>query len=231
MMIDVSGLKKVVEQSGIAIYVKDGSIFVKNNKREYKIIDLKRMPISLGGMLEFNIENAMAACGSLVALGIDYCMISKGFRTFKLNNNHNSGRFNIYDLDGVKIILDYGHNVEGYKAILSSICKMKKRKLIGVIGMPGDRRDGSVIDIGELCGKFLDLVIIKEDKDRRGRRTGEISKLLEEGVKKSGVCKDYKIKLDETIDINEFYDKYEVIERRDKIWVIEDKEIEDNANS
>ena len=41
----------------------------------------------------------------------------------------------------------------------------------------------------------------------------------------------YEVKLDETIDINEFYDKYEVIERRDKIWVIEDKEIEDNANS
>lgn len=41
----------------------------------------------------------------------------------------------------------------------------------------------------------------------------------------------YEVKLDETIDINEFYDKYEVIERRDKIWVIEDREVKDDANS
>lgn len=41
----------------------------------------------------------------------------------------------------------------------------------------------------------------------------------------------YEVKLDETIDINEFYDEYEVIERRDKIWVIEDREIKDDANS
>ena len=41
----------------------------------------------------------------------------------------------------------------------------------------------------------------------------------------------YEVKLDETIDINEFYDKYEVIERRDKIWVIEDRETKDDANS
>ena len=41
----------------------------------------------------------------------------------------------------------------------------------------------------------------------------------------------YEVKLDETININEFYDKYKVIERRDKIWVIEDREVKDDANS
>jgi cyanophycin synthetase len=230
-------IKRIVEEDGIAVYIKDDKIFVKNNKREYKIIDLKAMPIALGGVLEFNIENAMAACGSLVALGVDYCMISKGFRTFKLNNNHNSGRFNIYDLNGVKIILDYGHNVEGYKAILLSIFKMKKNKLIGVIGMPGDRRDESVIEIGELCGNFLDSIIIKEDKDRRGRKSGEMSKLLEEGVKKSGQCKNFKIRLDELDALKEaikisktgdiiivFYEQLEPL-----INIINDKEyLEDN---
>lgn len=37
----------------------------------------------------------------------------------------------------------------------------------------------------------------------------------------------YEVKLDETIDINEFYDKYEVIECRDEIWVLQDKESEE----
>lgn len=42
---------------------------------------------------------------------------------------------------------------------------------------------------------------------------------------------EYIVKIDETIDINEFYDKYEVVERKDKIWVIEDREVKDDANS
>lgn len=37
----------------------------------------------------------------------------------------------------------------------------------------------------------------------------------------------YEVKLDETININEFYDKYEVIERRGEIWVLQDKESEE----
>ena len=155
------------------------------------------MPITLGGVLQFNIENAMAACAGLVGLGMDYCMITKGFKTFKLNQDHNSGRFNVYDLDGVKIILDYGHNIEGYKAIFSAINKMKNNKVIGVIGMPGDRRDETVVSIGELCSQYLDIILIKEDKDRRGRRKGEMAKLLESGVRKGVNNKSYRVRLDE----------------------------------
>lgn len=41
----------------------------------------------------------------------------------------------------------------------------------------------------------------------------------------------YEVILDDSVPANEVYEKYEVIERRGEIWVIEDKEIEDNANS
>ena len=195
--IDNPLIKKAIEEYGIAVYIKDNKIFVTNNKREYKVIELNAMPITLGGVLQFNIENAMAACAGLVGLGMDYCMITKGFKTFKLNQDHNSGRFNVYDLDGVKIILDYGHNIEGYKAIFSAINKMKNNKVIGVIGMPGDRRDETVESIGELCSQYLDIILIKEDKDRRGRRKGEMAKLLESGVRKGVNNKSYRVRLDE----------------------------------
>lgn len=196
-------ITKAINEDGIAVYLDDEKIYVTNHKREYKIIDIKSMPIALGGILEFNIENAMAACSGLVAMGIDYCMITKGLKTFKLNSTDSSGRFNVYELDGVKVILDYGHNYDGYKAILSAVKKMKFNRLIGVIGMPGDRRNDSVISVGELCGKHFDSIIVKEDKDKRGRKKGEIAKLLEEGVKNTSAKKNCKIKLDELEAVNE----------------------------
>jgi hypothetical protein len=35
----------------------------------------------------------------------------------------------------------------------------------------------------------------------------------------------YEVLLNEKVDMEEFYSKYEIIEQRDKIWVIEDKEV------
>lgn len=190
-------IKKAINEGKIAIYVKDNYLYANNNKREYKIIGIKNIPITLDGVLEFNIQNVMAACGALIGMRIDYCMIAKGFKTFKLNENYNLGRFNIYDLNGIKVILDYGHNIEGYRAVLKCLKKIKNKRVIGVIGIPGDRKDNMAISVGKLCGKYIDKIYIKEDRDKRGRKKEEMARLLEKGVLLSGEKKFYKIILDE----------------------------------
>lgn len=190
-------IKKAINEGKIAIYVKDNYLYANNNKREYKIIGIKNIPITLDGVLEFNIQNVMAACGALIGMGIDYCMIAKGFKTFKLNENYNLGRFNIYDLNGIKVILDYGHNIEGYRAVLKCLKKIKNKRVIGVIGIPGDRNDNMALSVGKLCGKYIDKIYIKEDGDKRGRKKEEMARLLEKGVLLSREKKFYKIILDE----------------------------------
>lgn len=188
---------KNINAGGIAVYIKDNSIMVTNNKREYKVLDINKIPIALNGVLDYNVENIMAACAALVGLEIDYCMIAKGFRSFALNDSHNSGRFNMYDVNGVRVILDYGHNIDGYKRVLGALSKIDiSNNLIGVIGVPGDRTDSMMIDIGKVCSNSMDKIIIKEDRDKRGRDTGEVAKVIEEGVKQ-GECKEYKLVLDE----------------------------------
>lgn len=189
-------IQENINNGEIAIYEDSNSIWVVNEHKKYKIIDICKLPIALDGILEFNIENAMAACGILVGLNVDYCMITKGFIGFKLNQKYNSGRFNMFNVNGIKVILDYGHNIEGYRAILNSFSKIKREKLIGIIGVPGDRSDDSIIDIGEMCSNSMDNIFIKEDKDRRGRKKGEVAELLEKGIKKGNV-KNYNICLHE----------------------------------
>ena len=186
-----------IKSGGISIYIKDNTLTVMNNNREYKLLNINNIPITLNGVLDYNLENAMAACAALVGLEIDYCMIAKGFKSFKLNDSCNAGRFNIYDIDGVRVILDYGHNIDGYKRVLKALSNIDiKNNLIGVIGVPGDRTNKMIKDIGKLCGESMDKVIIKEDKDRRGREINEVAKLIEEGVKESN-CKDCRVILDE----------------------------------
>jgi cyanophycin synthetase len=191
-------IQENISNGKIAVFIEEDKIFVVNNNRKYEIVSTKKLPISYNGKLEYNIENAMAACAGLVGLNVDYCMISKGFMDFKLNSEHNSGRFNMYDYEGRKIILDYGHNIEGYKAVISSLKKMKKgNNIIGVIGLPGDRKDDAAYAIGEVCAKNLDKIIIKEDKDKRGRKSGEVAAILEKAVVNTEKNMDLKICLDE----------------------------------
>ena len=107
----------------------------------------------------------MAACAALVGLGIDYAMIKIGLNKF--NANENSGRFNIYNCNDVKIILDYGHNIDGYKKVLSKLRYMTEGKITGVIGVPGDRGNIVAREIGRISSRYLDKIIIKEDRNKR----------------------------------------------------------------
>jgi len=191
-------IQENIANGKIAIFIENNMICVINNNKKYEIISTKDLPISYDGKLEYNIENAMAACGGLIGLKIDYCMISKGFMDFKLNNEYNNGRFNMYNYCERKIILDYAHNIEGYKAVISSLKKIKgENGLIGVIGIPGDRKNDVGYAIGEICANNLDKIVIKEDKDRRGRKIGEIAELLENAILKTNKNANLKVCLDE----------------------------------
>lgn len=188
-----------------AVYLKDNSIYVFNHGRTYKVADVDDIPITLKGRLKYNIKNVMAACCALIAMNVDYCMISKGVTCFNQNGEDNEGRFNFYNVDGVNVVLDYGHNIDGYSCVLESLKSMNEKKLIGVIGVPGDRSNDVIERIGEMCSNVFDKIYIKEDCDKRGRESGEVADLLLSGVKK-GKCKNVNVILDELDALKEAID-------------------------
>lgn len=209
-----------MDKDDLAVYIKDNYILIKEGNNVRKIIDVCNIPITLNGLLDFNIENSMAAVSTLLALGIPDDKIIKGIKMFKLDCNYSKGRFNMYDIDGVKVILDYGHNVEGYKSVLKSLMKIKKERIIGVIGVPGDRRDENIKLIGTMCSNVMDKIIIKEDADKRGRNEGEVAKILEQSIinnnqgTKCSICLDEVKAFKDAIDISQkgdiviiFYEK------------------------
>lgn len=199
-------LRKHLEKGNYGIYVDNGSIYVEKDKRIFHIADLKDVPITCGGMLIHNVENVLIATASLVGLEIDYCIISKGLKSFLCDDKHNKGRFNQFDVKGVKVILDYAHNFQGFKSIFSSVEKMGYKKIIGVVGMPGDRSDRSIIEVGKLFSKKLKFSYIKEDSDKRGRKDYEVANLIKSGFSESN---GYKIVLDEGEALGEAIDNAE----------------------
>lgn len=170
----------------ISVYVKDGFVWIIKGGKKIPFISLEDIPITFNGQVECNIENSLAAISALVGLDVPLDVIQKGMCTFLPDTNTNPGRFNIFDIGNFKVMIDYSHNIAGYTSVVKFIHRMNSKRLIGVIGMPGDRLDSSIKEVGAMCAKSFDKIYIKEDVDLRGREKGEVASLFEESILVSG---------------------------------------------
>ncbi len=181
-----------VKKGGKAVYVRENKMVISEGNKGMAILSLEDVPITYGGKLECNIENALAAVSALYALNVSVTVIRKGLRTFRPDADSNPGRMNLFNMGYFSVMLDYGHNVAGYRAVIDFAEKLQPERLVGVIGMPGDRLDSSIGEVGEICAKAFSTIYIKEDRDLRGRRQGEVAQILynsviEKGFKKENV--------------------------------------------
>lgn len=191
-------LKEHIKKGCYGVYVDNDIIYVQKGENIDSLINIKDIGITLNGALKYNIENAMAACAALIKLNIDYKYIIQGLKDFSLNDKDNPGRFNLYNLNGINVVLDYGHNIDGYNKVMEGIKNLNYTRLVGVVGMPGDRRDEDIVSVGTICGKNFDYLYVKEDRDKRGRKNGEVANLLIKGMCKSNFNKEnINIVLDE----------------------------------
>ncbi|MDP4092820.1 MAG: cyanophycin synthetase [Bacillota bacterium] len=178
------------KNGGQVVFIRDNFICIKNGKEKTKLINIEQIPITYGGMVECNIENSLAAVAALYALNLPLNIINKGLYTFRPDLKLNPGRFNIFEMGNFKVMLDYGHNSAGYSAVINFARKIGSTRLVGVIGVPGDRLDRNIRDIGQICGNSFSCIYIKEDRDLRGRKPGEVADLLYDSVIKSGMNKE-----------------------------------------
>ncbi len=150
------------------------------------LIRIADIPITFGGKIACNIENALAATACLFALGIPDHIITQGLASFTPDPEVNAGRFNLFDMGEYRVLLDYAHNLDGYHAVIDFANSLTPTRKVGIIGLPGDRMDSNIIEAGKLAGTAFDSLYIKEDQDTRGRASGEVATLLFKGALSGG---------------------------------------------
>lgn len=183
-------IQEHIRKGGRAVYLKNDMICTYDGKTEHEILSIKEIPATLNGILACNIKNSLAAVAGAIGLDIELEIIARGLRNFKCDLVDNPGRFNIYKIRDFRLVVDYGHNIDGYREVISTLKKMKHNRLIGVIGVPGDRSETSTVKIGQMCGAAFQHIIIKEDREIRNLQRGMISKFLKNGCLISGMNKD-----------------------------------------
>lgn len=180
-------VRQQMNTGGRCVYTDRDHIFIWDSGDILEIAAFEEIPITFGGLVECNIENSLAAVAALYSINVPVGIIKTGLRSFKPDASLNPGRFNIFEMGGFKVMLDYSHNTAGYAAVSNFITRIAAKRLVGVIGMPGDRLERSIREVGRICSKVFSKVYIKEDKDLRGRYPGEVAEMLRDSVVNNGM--------------------------------------------
>jgi cyanophycin synthetase len=162
---------------------------LRHGPRKMPVLYTHLMPGTFGGRARMNVANALAAAAGAWAAGAHIHDIRQGLRTFTTSFFQAPGRLNLVEVAGTRVVIDYCHNVDGMRQLADFVNRMvaeprgRAGRAIGVIGIPGDRRDQDQHDYGALAATAFDEIIIREDRNLRGRKPGESAANVVEGIR------------------------------------------------
>jgi cyanophycin synthetase len=85
---------------------------------EHRIVEVERVPITLGGLARHNVANALAAAGAARGIGITLAQLRDGLTDFHPTSERSPGRLNLFRLGSRIVIVDFAHNEAGVNAVL-----------------------------------------------------------------------------------------------------------------
>jgi cyanophycin synthetase len=179
-------LVKRKSEGGRVVFVRDNAIVLAEGVHEFPLISLERIPVTHAGKIGFQVDNVLAATAATWALGTPAEVIRVGLEAFSATLEKAPGRFNLLEVNGATVVVDYGHNPSALLAMLDALQHFPQQRRIVVYSAAGDRRDSDIIRQGELLGKEFDSVILYEDQYVRGRAEGEITRLFKQGIEAAG---------------------------------------------
>lgn len=153
------------------------------------VITIASLPAAWGGVLRYNIANAMAAAALADGIGIAPDMAGAALASFQLSPEQLPGRFNIVSEHPYLAIVDHAINPAAVKALVMSLRNFgaKGRRLCATTSA-GNRPAWHFTEIGQLLAQAFDHFVCYDMKRfRRGRAPGEVAELLRSGLRDAGV--------------------------------------------
>jgi UDP-N-acetylmuramyl tripeptide synthase len=178
-------------EGGPCCGVRDGRLRVAHGGAEHDLGAIDAMPLTVSGTATYNVENLAGAALVALHLGMAPATVAGVFARFGLDLADNAGRLMRFDIDGVRVILDYAHNPDGLRGVMHVAQRL--RGLDGRIGMllghAGNRLNADIEELALVATEFApDLVVVKEDEGHlRGRQPGEVPALLQNALLKAGM--------------------------------------------
>ncbi len=178
-------IKEHAAENGLSCVYENGYVTIMKGSWKIRVLPVKNIPLTFEGKATHNINNCLpAVLAAYLFRDITIEDIRSGLQTFIPSENLTPGRLNFFYFKNFTVLADFAHNPHGLKLLCDFISKLDYDLRIGVISGTGDRRDEDIRELGEISAKYFDEIIIRCDKNLRGRTADEIIGLLKEGIEK-----------------------------------------------
>ena len=190
---DTDVVRRHRERGGRAYLVRDGMIVEADGAMETEIVEVARVPITIGGLARHNVANALAAAGGARGLGATVAEVRDGLSAFAPDSARSPGRLNLFRLGARVVIVDFAHNEAGVGAVLdvaegiAAGAAGRAAPITAIIGTAGARPDDRLRGIGRIAAERAQRVAIKQTlKYLRGRTAESIVGELMVGIVAGG---------------------------------------------
>ncbi len=170
-------------KGGYAVVFENGYVSILKGTWKIRVIKVSEIPITYGGKAVHNIMNTLpAVLATYLFKDISIEDIRTALTTFVPSPSQTPGRLNLFEFKHFKFLVDFAHNPAGLELLCDFVGKMDGSPKVGIISGTGDRRDEDIRELGRISGRSFDEIIIRQDKNLRGRTAEEIVNLLVEGI-------------------------------------------------
>ncbi len=156
-------------------------LVIHDDEQRIPLLGAGQIPATFNGTARFNISNAMHATMAAYMTGIEPDVIASTLGSF--TSGVIPGRLNVFDALPFRVIMDYAHNIDGYRQIVEFVEQqaVTGRKIL-MIAQLGDRLDDDILAcVAPLAGHF-DHYVCRNYHIYRGRPPEELPALLKEGL-------------------------------------------------
>ncbi len=168
--------------------VHAGRLCLNHGGTEHDLGVIAGLPLSMGGVAAYNVANMAGAALGAVALGISAPTIAAVLARFGSKLTDNPGRMMRFDVQGVKVLVDYAHNPDGLRGFLEVATHLRGTagRLGLLLGQAGNRQDADIEALVRVAAEFRpEFVVVKENEAQlRGRALGEISRIIRAELKR-----------------------------------------------
>jgi cyanophycin synthetase len=178
-------IKEHCATNGLACVYENGYVTIMKGNWKIRVLPARDIPLTYEGKAIHNINNCLpAVLATYLFRDITIEDIRSGLQTFIPSESLTPGRLNFFHFKNFTMLADFAHNPHGLKLLCDFVSKLDYPVKIGVISGTGDRRDEDIRELGEISAQYFDEIIIRCDKNLRGRTADEIIELLQEGIRK-----------------------------------------------
>lgn len=177
-------IKEHCNAGGLAAVFENGYVSILKGNWKIRVMPVKDIPITFEGKASHNIANTLpAVLATYLFKDITIDDIRSSLQTFVPSSNTTPGRMNFFHFRNYTMLADFAHNPHGLQLLCDFVNKLDYSYKVGVISGTGDRRDEDIRELGAISARNFDEIIMRCDKNLRGRTPDEIMGLLEEGIR------------------------------------------------